>query len=340
MEGILVLKVVGDTSFQTGSLEHLLEVRNFYHLRGYIHANFRKETSYLWNDSLFVVYRFERGFPFVPSALKLEGYYTKTWIYRMYFQDFVGKVFQYERFIRIKDELDEFYELETYHSFKDGFLVLENRKPLIQALGYLSLDEDLNLSGNLELRMDLLEIKYYTYLKGMYVRIPLPLRVPNLVSSSYMQSENYTKWEAGIRMDWFSSGVACMFGTCGMYMGMDFQGIVSYRLEYVSGMPTVVSNVNFEHVSFTVRLSSLYEEYFGGIGSIVGFPEGALSTSNMFLISVHPKFYNVYPIFQAYWLDGSKVSFSFGIALVGRYMEVVLAKGGNNPPMIHVGFRN
>ncbi len=333
MERILVLKLLSDT-LNIGAVVD--SVQESLRGQGYLNAQVTVQEVYAVGDTVGIVLKVWRGFPYISRFVKTEGYFTTLMSYRALASRQSRRILNRDSLVRELEKLDEMFGNRSHLQILGDTLVIRNAmEPRLQGNIYIA---D-SIRGSIEGKWDGLEVYYSERKAFASILIGLPSRHPTALKLNYRR-ELHETYRFMIARPGISAGIKYRPAS-GMGFAADihlkgFEG----RLEYLNGWTAEgFLSTGFLHIG--TYFSRTDTTFVGGARDIHGYRENSLMAYRyLYLKAEIPVAKGIFLFLQPHWINGSRMLISFGGGFESRNFRIFVAKAGENPPTLHVIVRN
>lgn len=336
MEGILILKLyLGNNPVSPESL--LIHIRDSLKDEGYTNADISLEESYVVHDTLFMKIRLYNLHPFIPSGIILRGYVFSYPLFHALRRKFLKRKIDIASLRKNVKNLDRFAGTRSVVEEDGDVLIIQNREP-----PHLSGNVAIGDSITGSVRMDMEMSSIYISRNRVHIRLGagLPFSIPSAIMLDY-QKETTRYYRLILSGYGWGAGISCNADRrkVGPYVSIDAPIFNGYA-EYSDGW-NIRAKVNVFNIHVRSFYSSRDSTFVGGMEDIIGFPENALKVSRYLTAGVNiPLYKGLYITGQIFWMEGGRMNSAAGLKISSRYVDVMIAKGGGHPPILHIKIRN
>ncbi|MEO0197039.1 MAG: hypothetical protein ABIL78_03925 [candidate division WOR-3 bacterium] len=337
MEGIFILKVIGDTNFQKITKEPQIEINNIikeFSNKGYPFSSISLLKTYKVSDTIFLFYKFEKNFPYIIKKQVFENYYSKTLIYKKFMKSFENKIF-IEKDIKLKlHKLDNFYNLKSSFEIYENFLKFENKKIPMDGFGGLTLI-DSSINGNLDVKFDFLSFSYNRNFLNIGFEFALPFEFLNKFVIRYYNFLEYKNVESFLNVNGYFGGFRFLNEKLGIFGGYENNNL-NIRIDALNFFYRFYFLFNNKFFNINFSINQIDKNVIGGSKNILGYSENSITCNNYFLISIHYPLLIFIPIIQFYWIDKSNILYSYGIGIGNENSKILfIINGREKRPYLH-----
>ncbi len=333
MEGILVLKLLTDSL----NLGHVLDsIENALKDEGYLNARVSIGELYTLRDTLYVLLKVRRGFPYVSRYAKVRGYIASLPSYRVLASAYRNRLVKMGTLKEELKGLDAFFGNESTIHIRGDTLVIQNRStPRIR--GNLYISDSIN--GSIEARWDGVDVYYSDRKSILSLTVGLLSRHPTALTFNYRREGRET-YRLTLDRPGISSGIKYAPGL-GLGLATRFRLYSSSgRIEYLDGW-TLEGIFKLPFLKIGAYYSETDTAFIGGAMDIAGYPENSLSASRYLYIKAEiPVMKRLFVFLQPHWIGDGRGNYSLGAGFRNDNLELIIAKAGGNPPTLHLVIRN
>lgn len=342
MEGIFVLKIIGDTNFEKITNNPQTEIKNLiseFSNKGYPFANAQILEALKISDTIFLTYQFKKQFIYIIKDIKLSNYYSKTIIYKEFLKKFKRTIINLSKIEKQVKILDEFYNLKSSIKIYENYLLFENEKFPLNASGGLTFSDSF-LNGNISLSFDFFNFSYKKNYLNLSFEFPLPIEFLNKLALRYYKNLGDNNFESYININGFFSGFRVLNSKVGIIGGYESKKL-NLRVEGMDFFYKFFLKMNIKFLSLELLFNQIDSVAMGGSENILGYMENSIICRNYFLLTFEPKFLIFYPIAQIYWIDKSKTLYSYGLGIGNETIKIIFAiNGRERNPYLHLIIRS
>lgn len=336
MEGILILKLyLGNNAVSPESL--LTHIRDSLKEEGYVNPGISLEESYIIHDTLFMKIRLYNLHPFIPSGIILKGYVFSYPLFHALRRKFFKRKIDIASLRKEVKKLDRFAGTRSVVEEDGDVLIIQNREPP-HLSGNVAIGDSITGSVRVDMEMSGL----YISRNRVHIRLGagLPFTIPSAIMLDY-QKETTTYYR--LILSGYGWGAGISYNAArrkpGPYVSINVPIFTGYA-EYSDGW-----NIRTKIDAFNIHVRSFYSSrdstFVGGMEDIIGFPENALKVSRYLTTGVDIPLYKGLSLTgQVFWMEDGRMNSAAGLKISSRYVDVMIAKGGGQPPILHIKVRN
>jgi len=337
MEGIFILRIIGDTNLlkiTNNPDNEMKEILNDFSNKGYPFSKFEFLKAYKILDTVIVEYKFQKNFIYIVKSLVFENYYSKTFIYKKFFSDYKNKVLNKKEIEYKLKKLDEFYNLKSSIFIEKDFIKFQNDKFPLNGFGGITII-DSSINGNLNFQFDFLNVVYNKNFLNFGIEFPFPIKILNNFGLRYYKILNYNNFESFLNLNYYFFGLRILDEKLGFFMGYN-NYILNVRLDGINYFYKLFFRFDYKVFDFEFSINQIDKNVIGGINSILGYIDNSIICNNYAFITLKPKIFIIYPMFQTYWIDKSKSLYSYGIGIGNENIKLFfIINGRERKPYLH-----
>ncbi|MEO0203157.1 MAG: hypothetical protein ABIL37_05515 [candidate division WOR-3 bacterium] len=337
MEGIFILKVIGDTNFEKITKDPQTEINNVlkdFSNKGYVFSEFSLLKSYKILDTIYLFYKFSKNFPYVIKKFVLINYYSKVFIYKSFLRNFEQKIFSESILYLNLNKLDKFYNLKSSISLDQNFVKVENKKIPFDGFGGLTLI-DTSINGNLSIKFDFFDFEYNKNFINLGFEFAIPVNFLNKTGIKYYKVLENENLEYFLNVNGYFGGLRSLNRKLGVFGGYKSNSI-NTRIDILNFFYKVYFSLNSKNFDVEFSINQIDKNVIGGSKNILGYNENSIICNNYLLISTYYQWLILTPIFQFYWIDKSKTLYSYGIGIGNDNSKIFfIINGREKRPYLH-----
>lgn len=337
MEGIFILKVVGDTNLTRISKNPDFEMNNIvkeFLSKGYPFTTFDLIKINKLHDTIIIEYNFKKGAIYIVKSIKFLDYYSKKFVYQRFLNSFKNSILDFPNISRTINSLDNYYKLETQLTIEKDHLVLKNKKIPFEGYGGLTV-LDTQINGNVSLKVDFLKFIYSKNFKNFSIEFPLPMRLLNYSGFSYYTILNDKNFEIYSNITGYILGYRLYNDKLGIF-GAYSKRHIFLRIDALNFFYKLFFNYENKFLDLQFSINQIDKNVIGGFNSILGHLENSIICRNYLFITFRTNITFFLPIFQVYWIDKSKMLYSYGLGIGNENLGIYfIINGRENKPYLH-----
>ena len=338
MEGIFILKIIGDTNFEKITKNPQIEMKNLideFSNKGYPFSEFKIIEILKFSDTIFLTCQFKKNFIYVIKDLKFLNYYSKTIIYNEFLRNFKRTIINRSKIENQVKVLDEFYNLRSSMKIYENYLLFENEKFPFNAFGGLTISDSF-LNGNINLNFDFLNFSYKKNYLNFSLEFPIPIQVLNKWNFRYYRNLGDNNFETYFNLKGYFFGFRAINSRMGIIGGYESKNF-NVRIDEINFFYKFFLKTKVKFLNFEMLFNQIDSVAIGGSENILGYIENSIICNNYALLTFEPKFSIFYPIIQIYWINKSKMLYSYGFGIGNENIKIIFAiNGRERNPYLHL----
>lgn len=338
MEGIFVLKIIGDTNFEKITKNPQIEMKNLideFSNKGYPFSEFKVIEILKLSDTIFITCQFKKNFIYIIKDLKFSNYYSKTIIYNEFLKNFRKTIINRSKIENQIKVLDEFYNLKSSMKIYENYLLFENEKLSFNAFGGITISDSF-LNGNINLNFDFLNFSYKRNYFNFSLEFPIPIKILNKWTFRYYKNLSDYNFESYFNLRGYFFGFRVLNSRMGIIGGYESKNF-NFRIDEINFFYKFFLKTKVKFLNFEMLFNQIDSVAIGGSENILGYIENSIICNNYALLTFEPKFFIFYPIIQIYWIDKSKMLYSYGFGIGNENIKIIFAiNGRERNPYLHL----
>ncbi|MCS7245142.1 MAG: hypothetical protein N2504_03170 [candidate division WOR-3 bacterium] len=337
MEGIFILKIVGDTNLIRVSKDPNFEINSLvkeFLNKGYPFTTFNLIKIGKIQDTIVIEYSFTKGAIYIVKSIKFSDYYSKKFVYQRFLNNFKNSILDFQNISKTINSLDNFYKLETQLTIEKEYLVLKNKKIPFEGYGGLTIS-DTQINGNVSLRFDFLKFIYSKNFKNIGLEFPFPIKFPNNFGFSYYSILEDKNFEVYANISGYIMGYRLYNDKLGIF-GAYSKHSIYLRLDALNFFYKLFFNYENKFLNLQFSINQIDKNVIGGSHSILGYLDNSIICNNYLFLTFRTNLNFFLPVFQIYWIDKSKMLYSYGLGIGNESFGIYfIINGRENKPYLH-----
>ncbi len=342
MEGIFILKIVGDTAVEKITKTPYLEIQSILNLfsnKGYPFSSIFLLEAYRISDTFYLIYKLEKNNFYIVKKILVENYYSKSFVYKKFLKPFENKMYSESLLNSKLYRLDKFYNLKSSKILFESYLKVENKKIPIDGFGSLTLS-DSSINGNINFLFDFINLIYNKNFLDGGIEIALPLNFLNKMGFKYSKFLQYNNFEGYFNLNNYIIGIRNLNEKTGIFAGYELENL-KIRIDALNFFYKFYVKFAYNILTFETSINQIDKNLIGGYGNILGYLDNSIVCNNYAIITLNYNWLIFYPIFQIYWIDKSQTLYSYGIGFGNQNAKIFfIINGRERKPYLHFIIRS
>ncbi len=338
MEGIFILKIVGDTTVEKFTKTPYLEIQsilNSFSDKGYPFSTILLLEAYRISDTFYLIYKLEKNNFYIIKNILVENYYSKSFVYKKFLKSFENKIYSESLLNSKLYKLDKFYNLKSSKTLSESYLKVKNEKFPIEGFGSLTLS-DSSINGNINFSFDFINLIYNRNFLNGGIEIALPLNFFNKIGFRYSKFLQYNNLEGFLNLNNYIIGIKNLNKKTGIFIGYQTEKFI-IRIDALDFFYKSSLKFTYNILTFETSLNQIDKNLIGGYENILGYLDNSIICNNYALISLNYNWLIFYPILQIYWIDKSQTLYSYGIGFGNQNAKIFfIINGRERKPYLHL----